>query len=297
MGAVPCVASDSFPEKGLDRSRLIEEQLPHVRLIARRIHSRLPRHIELDDLIQTGVLGLLEAMKKFDPSRKVELGAYARLRIQGAILDSLREQDWSPRLLRQKGRRGALAQERLAARLGHDPEPDEVAREIGVTLEDWRRTCAELRSVEVLSLDALNGRQGTADSLRVPNSEEESPFDVCFRWEMRALLNRALVQLTEKRRQVLALYYAEGLTMKEVGRRLGVCESRVSQIRSSALEALGVEFNNLLQTRGALGQSRDHRAETRHPARAERAGSPLTPSPSSGSEPLAAAVRDAHRAA
>jgi RNA polymerase sigma factor FliA len=133
----------------IEREHLLMEQLPQVRYIARRIHDHLPERVPLEDMVHAGVLGLMEAVHKFDPSRNVELKSYAKYRIQGAILDSLRELDWSPRLLRKKARQLDQAHQALHARLGRPATETELATEMSVSLEELRRLLADLRGLDL----------------------------------------------------------------------------------------------------------------------------------------------------
>lgn len=232
-----------------ERNRLVLEQLPQVRCIAQRIHARLPRHIQLEDLVNTGVLGLIEALAKFDPGRNVKLQSYARYRIQGAILDSLREQDWSPRLLRQKERELEKARDRLLARLGRTPSQAELAAEMGIPERQFHRILGELQGLEVTSLQQPAFLEGHSLGEKMSDTAEESPFAMCEHAEMNCLLEEAISMLSPRKREVLKLYYFNGLTMKETGIRMGVCESRVSQLHSAAVESLKARMNEVLLSR------------------------------------------------
>lgn len=232
-----------------ERNRLVLEQLPQVRYIAQKIHSRLPHHIQLDDLINTGVLGLIEALAKYDPSRNVGLQSYARYRIQGAILDSLREQDWSPRLLRQKGRQLELAQEALRGRLGRAPSQTELAAELGISDDQFNHLLSDLKGLEVTSLQEPLFSDGRVVAETMADSLEENPFTLCQRAELNGLLAQALSKLPPRKRHILDLYYFKGMTMKEVGIRMHVCESRISQIHSAALASLKARIREVLAAR------------------------------------------------
>ncbi len=234
-----------------ERNEIVMEHLPQVRYIARRIHDHLPQFVSLEDLVQSGVLGLMEALHNFDPGKKVQLKSYAKDRIRGAILDSLRELDWGPRTLRRKARQIGSARQTLSARLGRAPSEAELASEMGMTLKKFQRLLGELHGLEVVSLQAacLDDAGGNEELSCTPHSMEEDPSSVCLRSEMHGLLARALIDLPGRKRQVLALYYCEELTMKEVGARLGVGESRVSQIHSAALARLRARMRQLLESR------------------------------------------------
>jgi RNA polymerase sigma factor for flagellar operon FliA len=224
------------PLDPVDRERLIIEHLPLVRCIARRVHSRLPSSVLLDDLIHSGILGLLDAINKFDPSKLVDLRVYAMHRIRGAILDSLRSLDWSPRMLRKKGRALHELHERLTATLNREPTEAELAKEAGCGVEELRQLeenllRADLAALQEQSIDEENG-DGVDDR---PSDEEQSPFSLCYKREIKELLRESVAQLSDRERQLLALYYYEELTMKEIGIVLGVGEARVSQMHSAAV--------------------------------------------------------------
>jgi RNA polymerase sigma factor for flagellar operon FliA len=219
-----------------------------VRFIAQKIHARLPHHIPLEDLVNTGVLGLIEALAKFDPKRNVQLQSYARYRIQGAILDSLREQDWSPRLLRQKERQLEMTREKLQLEFSRAPSQTEIAQELGISDHQLQLLLRDLQGLEVASLQEPTYLEGHSLDEKMADTAEESPFVLCERAEMNGLLDKAMSKLPLRKRQVLELYYFKGLTMKETGTRMGVCESRVSQIHSSAVASLKARMKEVLLT-------------------------------------------------
>jgi RNA polymerase sigma factor for flagellar operon FliA len=239
-----------------ERERLLLEQLPQVRYIARRIHERLPRHVPLEDLVHAGVLGLIDALHKFDRGKHVQFGSYAKFRIRGAILDSLREMDWSPRDLRRKSRRLEETTAKLRLELGRNPSEPELAAALGMDLRGLQLLLGEIDGLEVGSLRVQSPRDGKEQDLceYLPDRPEETPLLICLRSEMKDLLTRAIAELPEKERQVLALYYYEELTMKEVGAVLGVGESRVSQIHSMAVVRLRSRLAEI--THGAGGSER-----------------------------------------
>lgn len=232
-----------------ERNRAVLQHLPQVRYIARSIHERLPRYIPLEDLVSAGVLGLMEALRNFDPRKNVQFKSYSKIRIQGAILDSLRELDWGPRGLRKRAREIECTHQSLMSRLGRTPFDTEVAAELGISLEKYSSLRGELRGLEITSLQALGPENGRADeeSSSLPAAASEDPFSLCLGSEMNRLLARAVGELPPRKRQVLVLYYFEELTMKEVGARLGVGESRVSQIHSAALLKLRGRMQQFLR--------------------------------------------------
>jgi RNA polymerase sigma factor FliA len=230
-----------------ERERVLMEQLPQVRYIARRIHGRLPRHVPFEDLVHAGVVGLIDALNKFDQSKHVQFSSYAKFRIRGAILDSLRELDWSPRELRRKGRLVDQTYSQLSGKLGRAPSENELAQELGLELHELQSLLAELDGLELGSLRVESQRDGKEEDLTdyVAGKPEETPFFSCLRSEMKHLLEQAISELPEKERKVLALYYYEELTMKEVGAALGIGESRVSQIHSLAMVRLRARLSFL----------------------------------------------------
>lgn len=229
-----------------DRDRMLMEHLPTVRYLARRIHERLPQHIELDDLISAGVVGLIDAFSKFDHGKKVQFKSYAQFRIRGAILDSLRTLDWSPRELRRKGRAVEEAIRSVTQRVGRAPSEHEIAREMELSLTDYQQLLGDLRGLEIGSLHIERSEDSGDEELAyVPGSPEEDPLFRCLKGEMKQRLADAIDDLPEKERMVLTLYYYEELTMKEIGLTLGVVESRVSQIHSSAVLRLRTALSNL----------------------------------------------------
>jgi RNA polymerase sigma factor FliA len=230
-----------------ERERILMEQLPQVRYIARRIHERLPRHVPFEDLVHAGVVGLIDALNKVDLSKQVQFSSYAKFRIRGAILDSLRELDWSPRELRRKGRLVDSVYCELSGKLGRVPDENEIAQEMGISLCELQSLLAELDGLELGSLRIESPLDGKEENLTdyVPSKPEETPFFQCLRAETKHLLEQATAELPEKEQRVLALYYYEELTMKEVGAALGISESRVSQIHSLAMVRLRARLDFL----------------------------------------------------
>jgi len=220
---------------------LLSEHLPMVRFLALRIRERLPQQVEMEDLISAGIVGLMDALQKFDPEKKVQFRTYAQFRVRGAMLDSLRALDWGPRDLRRKGRAVEEAIRSLSTRLGKAPTESEVAKEMGLDLNTYQQLLGELSGLELSSLNATPGEDAGVEALALlPAGPEDDPFLQCQNSEMRHLLARAIEDLPERERMVLTLYYYEELTMREVGATLGVVESRVSQLHSSAMARLRV---------------------------------------------------------
>jgi RNA polymerase sigma factor for flagellar operon FliA len=222
-----------------ERDHLLMEHLPTVRYLARRIHERLPQHVDLEDLVSAGVVGLIDAFSKFDHGKKVQFKSYAQFRIRGAILDSLRTLDWSPRELRRKGRAVEEAIRSVTHRLGKAPSEQEIAAEMQLTLNEYQLLLGELKGLEIGSLHMERSEDSGDEELSyIPGAPEDDPLFRCLKGEMKQRLIDAIDELPEKDRLVLTLYYYEELTMKEIGLTLGVVESRVSQIHSSAVVRL-----------------------------------------------------------
>jgi RNA polymerase sigma factor for flagellar operon FliA len=217
------------------RQQLLLENLVEVRYIARHIHKSLSSHVLFDDLFHAGILGLIDAVDKFDPQKNVGLKLYARFRIRGAILDSLRQLDWSPRNLRRQARKLERVNRELTGELGHSPSVSEIAPRLGLPIEDVQRLLGKLRGLRLESLH-IRSEEGTGEEdLAVAFRPEEDPFQMTLRREIRHLLEEALSELDERERRVLVLYYLEELTMKKTAKILGIGESRVSQIHAAAL--------------------------------------------------------------
>ena len=229
-----------------DRDQILLEHLPTVRYLARRIHERLPQHVELDDLISAGIVGLIDAFSKFDHTKQVQFKSYAQFRIRGAILDSLRTLDWSPRELRRKGRAVEEAIRAVTQRLGRAPMEQEIAKEMELDLNEYQQLLGELKGLEIGSLHMERTEDsGDEEMSYLPGAPDEDPLFRCLQGEMKQRLVDAIDELPEKERMVLTLYYYEELTMKEIGLTLGVVESRVSQIHSSAVVRLRVALAGL----------------------------------------------------
>jgi RNA polymerase sigma factor FliA len=223
---------------------ILSEHLPQVHYLARHVHDRLPKHVPLDDLVHAGVIGLMDAVRKFDPRKEVQFKTYAKFRIRGAILDSLREMDWSPRNLRRKSREVEDASVRLAMALGREPIEQEIAEELNMSLAAFQQLLGELGGLEVGSLQYSpdGSDEGYDLTEAIADPTEENPFESCLKGELRQHLATAISGLSEREQQILSLYYYEELTMKDIGEVLGVGESRVSQIHSLAIMRLRTQL-------------------------------------------------------
>jgi RNA polymerase sigma factor for flagellar operon FliA len=234
-----------------ERNRLVVEHLPQVQYIARRVHDRLPAQVPIEDLYHAGVLGLMEALDRFDPRKKVQFESYAKFRIRGAILDSLRAMDWSPRSLRRQARAIEQAHAKLSNELGRAATETELARELGLSIEQYERLLGELRGLGIGSLENEAGENGEETELvRYRPDGDGDPYFLCLRSEMKSGMAEAIKELDAQEQQVLSLYYYEELTMKEVGQVIGVGESRVSQIHSAAMVKLRGRMRQRFEERG-----------------------------------------------
>ena len=213
------------------------EHLPIVRFIVRRIHDRLPPHMLIEDLYSAGVLGLLDAFGRFDPSKQVLFRTYAQFRIRGAILDSLRTLDWGPRELRRKGRAVEQAIQMLTAQLHRSPTDIEIAQKLNIPLDAYQQLLGELKGLEIGSLHAVRAEEdsGEEELVYVPSRPEDDPLFRYLDGELRERLTKAINDPPERERLIMTLYYYEETTMTEIGLILGVSESRVSQIHASAV--------------------------------------------------------------
>jgi RNA polymerase sigma factor for flagellar operon FliA len=245
-GAGDTVTSERKPVAAMDpaeRERQLVAHLPMVRYLARRIHERLPQHVELDDLVSAGVFGLMDAFNKFDHSKQVQFKSYAQFRVRGAILDSLRMLDWSPRELRRKGRAVEETIRTQTQRLGRAPQEGEIAAAMDLSLVEFQQLLGELKGLEIGSLHAERSEDSGEEELAfLPAAATDDPLFRCLQGEMKQRLIDAIETLPEKERLVMTLYYYEELNMKEIGLTLGVVESRVSQIHSAAVLRLRAAF-------------------------------------------------------
>lgn len=263
--------SASGPALSGEQERLLLEHLPVVRFLARRIHERLPQHVDIEDLVSAGVVGLMDAFAKFDPTKKVQFRSYAQFRIRGAILDSLRTLDWSPRELRRKGRAVEEAIRVLTQRMGRAPGEAEVAVEMGLSLDEYQLLLGDLKGLEIGTLHMeRNEDSGEEEMAYVPGRPDEDPLFRCLRGEMEERLGEAIARLPDRERLVMTLYYFEEMTMREIGLALGVVESRVSQVHASAVVHLRSALKDLT-TRGAAQGSGPRRTQEHARRTQERA--------------------------
>lgn len=217
------------------RDDLILEHLSLVTVIAARVRESLPVHVEIDDLIHAGVMGLFDAATKYDSGKQVAFSAYAKHRIKGAILDSLRDLDWASRDLRRRQKQVEQATRDLSAKLHRQPTEIELASEIGVSSARWRQLQMELRNLNIAAAQHRKQENVEQFTAEPPSTGEAHPDRLFARAELRSKLGAAMLSLPQRYQQVVSLYYTRDMTMKEIGATLGVNESRVSQIHKSAL--------------------------------------------------------------
>ncbi len=218
-----------------ERNALINETLPLIKHIAHRVATRLPSNIEIRDLINAGVLGLLDAIEKFEPERNVKFKTYAEVRIRGAILDSLRNLDWAPRSLRKKSKDLERTYADLTQKLGRAATDEEVSEAMGENIEDFHALLDQLHGLTIGSFENLNDSDDAENYINYyPDDGSNNPYSKFEINELTALLAEAVEDLPDKEKLVLSLYYYEEFTMKEIGALLGVNESRVSQLHTKA---------------------------------------------------------------
>ena len=218
-----------------ERERLILEHLPQVNLIARRIHETLPGNVSLDDLVSSGVVGLIMAIDNFDPAQAVKLKTYAEYKIRGAILDSLRGMDWASRHRRKKYKEIEVAISRAEQKYHRPPTEEEIAGELNLTLAEYRTRLVEVQGLTLGSLEMTIGPDTGQDLLSIIPSGDELPLATVERIELERLIAKAVEQLPEPEKLILALYYQEELTLREIGDIVNLRVSRVSELKTTSI--------------------------------------------------------------
>jgi len=246
--------NEAVRAEGAPRERFLESHVALVRYVALRIASRLPANVDVEDLVHDGVLGLIDAVQKYDPARRVRFRTYAEQRVRGAILDGLRHRDWKPRTIRRSQRELDQTLARLTTERGSDVTEDEIAAEMGVGVEQLRQLLLDASSGPLLPLDEL-----PCGSHPVLESDDGQPHATLERKELLQALAQELVGLPDRERQVLELYYHEGLNMKEVGAVMGVTESRVCQLHAQAAARLRVALRTRLHPAAVVVNAGDAR--------------------------------------
>lgn len=229
------------------RDRLIEHYLPLARTTAERMHTKLPSHVDVEELIQAGVFGLMDAVDGFDPERGVKFEAYAKQRITGAILDDLRNQDFAPRLVRTHSHRLERAAKEVETETGALPSADQVAGKLGISLDEYDRWMREINQANIVSLDRASGENDSeGKEVRKIDTIEDGQIDApTNNMERRELVELATRGLSRKEKLIVILYYVEELTMKEIGLVLDLSESRVCQVHHRILYRLKEQLMKL----------------------------------------------------
>jgi len=231
------------------RDQLIMDYAPLIKFIAQKIAIRLPSNIELDDLTSAGVIGLMDAIEKYDPTRDNKFKTYAEFRIRGAILDELRSQDWVPRSVREKAKKIEKVYAALEQKLGRTATEKELAYELDMNLFELNDLISQVKAISLMSLDEMGGpsqsdRKSLLDCLE--NLNAKNPYTQLKVSAMKNVLMKAIEDLPETQRLVLSLYYYEDLNLKEIGRILLVTESRVSQLHTQAVLKLRSRLKDIL---------------------------------------------------
>src|SRR5215470_10599003 len=246
-----------------ERDALIHETLPLIKHIAHRVAIKLPSNVEIRDLINAGVIGLLDAIEKFEPERNIKFKTYAEVRIRGAILDSLRDLDWAPRSLRKKSKDLERTYSELTQKLGRPATDEEVCEAMGENIENFHALIDQVHGLTIGSFENLSDSEDSENYINYyPDDGSNDPYAKFETNELTTLLAEAIEELPEKERLVLSLYYYEEFTMKEIGALLGVNESRVSQLHTKAtlrlrgkLSKAGANFEELISA--GFGGPRD----------------------------------------
>ena len=221
------------------RDRLILSYAPLVRYVAGRLGSGLPAHVDEGDLVSYGLLGLINAIERYDPTRDIKFETYAIVRIKGAIIDELRALDWVPRSVRSRAREIERAIAELESKLGRAPNDDEIAARIGISVDELAESLTDISRSSIAALDELWAVSGEGDQVSLLDTIEDTsgaqPAEALDETDLRETLADAIARLPEREKLVITLYYYEELTLREIGEVLGVTESRISQLHTKAV--------------------------------------------------------------
>ena len=218
------------------RDALILEHLPQVRMIARRIHERLPGNVSIDDLISTGTLGLISAIDNFDPRENVKLKTYAEYRIRGAILDGLRSLDWAPREKRKMSRRMEAAISAAEQRVGRAPTEEEIAKELAIPVSEYREWLVETGGLQIAALEVADGENEGFSLLKFVSGDESNlPSRLFERAELERIVTESISRMPAVERTVLSLYYFEELNLREIAEVMNLHLTRISQLKTQAI--------------------------------------------------------------
>ncbi len=223
------------------KSQLIEAYIELVKVVAGRLYSTYGTNVEYDDLVGYGIFGLIDAIEKFELDKNVKFETYAQIRIRGAIIDQLRNLDWVPRSIRQKAKAVEMAYHKLENQLGRSALDTEVANELGISLQDYQLTLQQINNLNIVSLEEklIEGHVGN-----LQEREDNLPESILCTQETYEILQNSIENLPEREKQVIALYYYEELTYKEIGAVLGISESRVSQLHSKGISRLKAKLSS-----------------------------------------------------
>ena len=233
----------SHPLSSIEKTQLIEEYTPLIRFVAKKISVRLPANVDVEDLVSNGVIGLIDAIEKYDPNRDNKFKTYAEFRIRGAILDGLRAQDWVPRSIRDKAKMVERATMDLEADLGRAPTDLETAEYMGLELNEFYDLMSQVQPINVLSIDEASAFNNTDKKsfLHLLHGDSD-PFSHLNVKSVRGAIKQMITELPERQRIVLSLYYYEGFNLRRIGAILGITESRVSQLHAQAIERMKVKL-------------------------------------------------------
>lgn len=218
-----------------EKEDLIKSYIPLVKRVVHRISGRLPDNVDLKEMLNSGLIGLVDALEKFDPGKDTNFTTYAQFRIRGAILDSFRTQDWLPRSIRYKANKIEKAYQQVEQELGRPATDQEVASHMELDLRQFRKQLNQVSNAVIYSFEELGYGKGESQYHTDPNSEKNNPLTTTIRKERIEILARALDRLSHKERLVITLHYYEELSLREIGCVLELTESRISQIRTRAL--------------------------------------------------------------
>ena len=236
-----------------EKNKIILEYTPFIRFIAKKISMKLPANIELEDLVSSGVIGLMDAVDKYDSSRDNKFKTYAEFRIRGSILDELRSQDWVPRSIRDKAKKLERAHLEVESELGRVPKEKEIADKLNLSMKEYFVLSNQVRSVNIVSIDesqtlSVNDKKSLFELLE----KEKTPFRDISNKSVKNIIHKAIEELPERQRIVLSLYYYEGFNLKKIGSILNVTESRVSQLHAKAVSRLKLKFNRMFNEKELL---------------------------------------------
>jgi RNA polymerase sigma factor for flagellar operon FliA len=250
------------------RNALVMAELPQVYYIAARIRERLPQQVEMEDLVHAGVVGLIEACRNFDSTKNAGFTTFAKFRIRGAILDSLRKLDWGSRAIRKKGRAIAASIAALASSLGRQPLQEEIAIHMNIALAELQTTLTELDGLHLVGQQSESDESTSFDLIESAQSRGgDNPFELCLEGEAREHLKAAICKLTEREQLIISLYYQEEMTMREIAEIVGIAVSRVSQIHAAALLTLRMSLTYLREKSKPKPPARIHNLSHPTPTR------------------------------